>query len=50
MAKIYVRLITRGLKTFEDIPEWYRENVYQELVNQGLEDLAIIDGKPYKED
>lgn len=48
MPKIYVRCLRRGLKTFEDIPDWYRNHVYQELVNQGLEDLAVINGEPYR--
>ena len=47
MPKIYVRCLRRGLKTFEDIPDWYRDNVYRELVRQGLEELAVINGEPY---
>ena len=49
MPKIYVRCIGRGLKTFKDVPYWYREEVYQELVRQGKTEWAVIDGKPYKE-
>lgn len=49
MAFIYGELIRKKLKTFEDVPVWFRENVYKELVRRGFEAMAIVDGKPYKE-
>ena len=40
MIMIYVRLIQKGLKTLEEVPEGIREDVKQVLVDLDLPELA----------
>lgn len=40
MIMIYVRLIQKGLKTLEEVPEGIREKVKQVLVDLNLPELA----------
>lgn len=47
MERIYVILIKKHLKTFEQVPDWFKNEVYAELERQGLLRYAIVNGKPY---
>ena len=41
MAKIYASLIIKGRKFYKDVPERDKDDVRQELLNKGREDLII---------
>lgn len=47
MSYIYGELIEMGVKTFEYVPVWFRDEVYKELQRRGIEDKAIINEEPY---
>lgn len=40
MAKVYVDLIRKGLKTFAEVPNRIKDQVRQVLSDQGLDALA----------
>ena len=40
MVKVYVNLIINGKKTIDDVKESIREEVRQELIARGYENLA----------
>ena len=40
MAKIYVSLILKGLKSYSDVPAAIKEQVKELLIEQGYEELA----------
>lgn len=41
MAKVYADLIEKGLRVLSSVPEKIREDVKQELINRGREDLTL---------